>query len=78
MVWMKIGLKWEKSQKSRFQLSTYTRSTGPCFGRLSTLKLVKNQVPVIFLKMCTDSVPGRLDPVLVDWAHRKIQEIAET
>ena len=78
MVWMKIRLKWEKSQKSGFQLSTCTRLAGPCLGRPGTLKLVKNQVLVIFLKMCIDSVPGRPDLVSVDRAHRKIQEIAET
>ncbi|KAJ8636094.1 hypothetical protein MRB53_010361 [Persea americana] len=76
--WMRNGLRKKKSQKSGILLHACTRSTGPQLGRPGTLKLVKNQVPVILSENFTDSVLSRPDLVSVDRAHSELQEITET
>ena len=79
--WGEIGWKLiekGKSHKIRNSVNcvcpvdrTLSRSTGHT-------KMLENTSLSYFLKQCTDSVPGRPDPVSVDRAHRKTQEIAKT
>ena len=75
---MKNGMRRRKSGILGIQLSACTQSTGPQLDRPGTLKLVKNQVPVIFLEMLHRQCTQSTGPYLGRLGTQNFAEITET